>query len=71
MTPKEKAEELLMKMCQAQRVGRTSKDNAKQYALIHVNEILSNNLFKHSDTDADSDHGYYWYVEVKNEINKL
>jgi hypothetical protein len=69
MTPKFKAQELAMKF---DKYGET--DNAKQCALIAVDEILNSN-----PCCEDSDRGgnfqwasneYYWQ-EVKQEINKL
>ena len=59
MTPKEKAEELVNKYLLKTPVG-FHIDDAKECALIAVNEIL----------DAMSEWDYYW-EKVKEEIEKL
>ena len=60
MTPKEKAEELLDKM--TMEIG---KFNAKQCALIAVDEILSMKIVRKDDLTDE-----YWEA-VKQEIQKL
>lgn len=71
MEPKEKAEELVDKFTKYAYCLQTENDelfvselnkNAKQCALIAVDEILNTN-------DIDSEYSYY--LAVKNEINKL
>ena len=67
MTPKEKAQELAMKF---DKYGET--DNAKQCALIAVDEIikaLNDDIYIQGETDIDS-HIEYWQ-EVKQEIQAL
>lgn len=63
MTPKEKAKELFSKMLDEQRYSEDTY-NAKQCALIAVDEIL--NQFIWSPSSGSS----YWQ-EVKQEIEKL
>ena len=66
MTPKEKAKELVDKMWNInERYGSIGFHEAKQCALIAVDEILSNPMFF-------SDYGtVYFWQEVKKEIEKL
>ena len=64
MTPKEKAQELYNKFYNTsshQHHVESRKDNAKQCALIAVDEILKTNPYKARN---------YWH-EVKTEIEKL
>jgi len=68
MTPKEKAEELIMKMS-----FETHAYNAKSCALAAVNEVI--NIVKYYETKRgrlliDNIRLLYW-VEVKTEINNL
>lgn len=63
MTPKEKAIELVDKM-----YGVTDYQ-AKQSALIAVDEIINSNPYEVSKTDMDSTIDYW--AEVKQEIEKL
>jgi len=63
MTPKEKAEELIYRFTFYCREC-DYEDNAKQYALIAVDEILS--IRKLKDIESQN----YWQ-EVKQEIEKL
>jgi hypothetical protein len=62
MTPKEKAKKLAMKF---DKYGET--DNAKQCALIAVDEILNHHSQEQSLYRIDT---YYWQ-QVKKEIEKL
>ena len=66
MTPKEKAKELVDKMWNIdERYGSIGFHEAKQCALIAVDEILSNPMFF-------SDWGtVYFWQSVKKEIEKL
>ena len=64
MTPQEKAQELAMKF---DKLGET--DNAKQCALIAVDEILSIN-YPFSSVENFYCHVNYWN-EVKQELEKL
>lgn len=69
MTAKEKAEQLVIRYYDI--TGPFTE--AKQCALIAVDEILSNNLLYHSLSKNDilnNSHIEYWQ-EVKNEIEKL
>jgi hypothetical protein len=71
MTPKEKAKELYFKMHSQEQI--VSKE-AKQCALIAVDEILNINPFSFYDKrfhlDRIKEYEKYW-VEVKEEIEKL
>jgi hypothetical protein len=72
MTPKEKAEELVLKYLRLQEEGSSNwfhKILAKQCALIAVNEILDVDCFDMSEEHFDN-HIEYWQ-EVKQEIEKL
>ena len=87
MTPKEKAEELVLKYLRLQENGSTNwfhKGLAKQCALIAVDEIILAAPFEPADTDWDEagSSAQYWYpqkledsakwwAEVKQEIEKL
>jgi len=66
MTPKEKAKELVDKMWNIdERYGSIGFHEAKQCALIAVDEILSNPMFF-------SDYGtVYFWQSVKKEIEQL
>jgi len=62
MTPKEKAEELVNELIHYSSTNqKPSLENAKQCALIAVDEILEECILERD---------WYWQ-EVKNEINKL
>lgn len=63
MTPKEKAIDLINKMA-----FEVCKTDAKQCALIAVDEILSEFMF---DDSEYADRRYKYYKEVKQEIEKL
>ena len=66
MTPKEKAEELLDKM--TMEIG---KFNAKQCALIAVDELIRIALWG-GDIDGEiEDDSKEYYIKVKQEIEKL
>jgi hypothetical protein len=71
MIPKEKAEELFNKYCIYLRAGLLyddeAREDAKQCALIAVDEILLNEENKHSVLSKIYD---YW-EEVKQEIEKI
>jgi nitrogenase molybdenum-iron protein alpha/beta subunit len=64
MTPKEKAEELILKFMRLQEPNYNwfHSKLAKQCALIAVEEILGY---------MGADRGYTFWTEVKQEINKL
>ena len=64
MTPKEKAEELVNRFIY-RRTDYVEIDDAKQCALIAVDEILDNNLWFKDEVNNN-----YWQ-EVKIEIEKL
>lgn len=71
MTPKEKAEELLDKMCNANygfiyELDSEGYPTAKQCALIAVDEIL----FAVQDLECEDVNWDFWQ-EVKNEIHEL
>jgi hypothetical protein len=67
-TPKEKAEELVNKMwVYALPNANGSWQNAKQCALIAVDEILSTLYDYHYDSESGA---YEYWQEVKTEINK-
>jgi hypothetical protein len=79
MTPKEKAEELVHKFKKYAYYPKTDNDmlfvnelnnNAKQCALIAVNEILSDykNYLLHENTEYK---GLMYWNKVKSEIEKL
>ena len=74
MTPKEKAEELLKSLLEAEDLFGNypmCHDTAKHCALVCCDEILSNMFLTHyHPDDATHPHVKYWY-EVKKEINKL
>jgi hypothetical protein len=70
MTPKEKAKELANKFLRTYKVSlyppfTKASDEAKQCALIAVDEILDNNLWFNDEINNN-----YWF-EVKQEIEKL
>ena len=67
MTPKEKAKELLIKFLYYVESFsfEQQNENAKQCALISVDEILSMKIVRKDDLTDE-----YW-KEVKNEIEKL
>ena len=80
MTPKEKAEELVREYWICLQVAlpysKKAQDNAKQCALIGVNEILYNNCGSTTDfgVNAEDDELYIdedFWREVKQEIEKL
>jgi hypothetical protein len=70
MTPKEKAKQLFDKICQTIATEKTDYGyytnviQAKQCALIAVDEILNLDI----DTNVLD---YWWWQEVKQEIEKL
>lgn len=72
MTPKEKADRLIVKMMSvnigADRIPKISFEDAKQCALIAVNEIINSHLL--SDKILNIHPVDYWQ-EVKQEIEKL
>lgn len=77
MTPKEKAEELVNKYYQRVADGSEPEDNAKQCALIAVDEILymlENGLYDVNIRGDEYDGGFdmveYW-EQVKQEIENL
>ena len=63
MAPKEKAEELCTKMFNSQHFEPCSWKEAKQCALIAVDEIVKNIIYSFEDNR-------YW-EEVKQEIEKI
>ena len=68
LTPKEKAEELVLKYLRLQEEGSSNwfhKILAKKCALIAVNELI----YSHSQDTTDNQ--FYWWQEVKQEIEKL
>lgn len=65
MNPKEKAKELVYKMRNEIPCHCDDLEQAKQCALIAVDEMLE--LFE----DKCTDHKYYYLVDVKIEIQKL
>jgi len=72
MTPKEKAKQLVENFyCNIDfnECYQGSKTSAKQCALICVAEILNLDLDSSSDSLINNTHDYY--LEVKQEINKL
>jgi len=69
MTPKEKAEELVNKYYQRVADGSAPEDNAKQCALIAVDEILNQDTSIYDKTEAMY-HLEYW-GNVKEEIEAL
>lgn len=77
MTPKEKAKELVDKMWNIDEgYGSIGFHEAKQCALIAVDEILDNNCGSTTDygVDAEDNELYmdeYFWMEVKQEIEKL
>ncbi len=72
MTPKEKAVELFKKMYQVHSVAASdiTKYFAKQCALIAVDELISA-LYKWDDDAQTNREEYYYWQEVKQEIEKL
>ena len=64
VTPKETAKELFNKYYQRVADGSEPEDNAKQCALIAVENVIENVIM------GDSDEIFYW-MEVKQEIKKL
>jgi hypothetical protein len=78
MTPKEKAKELVNKLFEFNQKVKWDSDNnewthdyyqAKQCALIAVNEIINTHLL--SEKDIFGIHPVYYWEEVKQEIEKL
>ena len=79
MTPKEKAQELIKKFTFASIYFADKEDgarkNAKQCAVISVNEILNNNCGSTTDSGVNAENSklymdeYYW-MEVEHELNK-
>lgn len=71
MTPKEKAEELILKYLRIDNNTQEwfNKYIAKQCALIAVDEIMSLNSYLYPIKDLDNKNEYW--QEVKEEINKL
>jgi len=76
-SPKEKAVELMLKFqvyCHGSTIdhGAGQKKSAKSCAIIAVDEILS--IYKKKDGPEGSTYineGKYFWMQVKNEINKL
>ena len=72
-TPKEKAKELVDKYWIYLRAGllydEEAKEDAKQCALIAVDEVLSIDIM--SECDWQIEHLYSYWAEVKKEIEKL
>ena len=75
MTPKEKAEELVIKFMKHsfhQGSLPQCRDHAKQCGLIAVNEILNNNCGSHTDeSNATNNEIYcdeYFWQDVKTEL---
>jgi hypothetical protein len=72
MTPKEKAEKLVLKYLMLQQEGSSNwfhKILAKKCALIAVDELI-NNDFAFETFESNSLNSKYWY-KVQNEIQKL
>ena len=72
MTPKEKAKELYNKFYNTSSHPHhveSRKNNAKQCALIAVDEIIKSNPIKFDEDDNCI--ASYWWKEVKQEIEKL
>jgi hypothetical protein len=72
MTPKEKAIELVHKFCSTTEGLYKSKKNiknAKQCALIAVDEIIASNPITFDEDDNCIEKN--WWKEVKTEIEKL
>ena len=67
MSPKEKAEELYWKYFQLVADGSHPEENAKECALIAVDEIL--NVIHAKDLNYRNVYAYF--LEVKQEIEKL
>ena len=74
MTPKEEALELVDKYSTyvVMWAGgiETSKQNVKQCAIIAVDELISSHN-KYDDNTQSNSEEYYFYSEVKKEIEKL
>jgi hypothetical protein len=77
MTPKEKAEELIDKIYFSRRYDDTENyipqrayEHAKQCALIAVDELISSHN-KWDDYAQTNSEEYYYWQEVKQEIEKL
>jgi hypothetical protein len=69
MNPKEKADEIYNSFYQRVADGGYPEDNAKECALIAVDEIINcDSFFK--TLESVREFTAYWY-EVQNEINKL
>ena len=68
MTPKEKAQELVDRMYGDESDYMTDYQ-AKQCALIAVDEIIEANPIKFDENDNCI--ASYWWIEVKQEIEKL
>ena len=68
MTPKEKAKELIDKMY-GDEVDYMTEEQAKQCALIAVDEIIEANPIAFDEEDNCI--AKQWWQEVKNEIEKL
>lgn len=73
MTPKEKAQELFSKYAMYLRANlrydEEANEDAKVCALIAVDEIIEANPIKFDENDNCI--ASYWWVEVKQEIEKL
>jgi hypothetical protein len=72
MTPKEKAKELYNKFYNTSSHPHhveSRKNNAKQCALIAVDEIIKSNPIKFDEDDNCI--ASYWWKEVKQELEKL
>jgi hypothetical protein len=78
MTPKDKAEELFNKYCIYLRAGllydEEAREDAKQCALIAVDEIMEfmkmDDEYTETSSNVNSKWIYYW-IDVKAEIQKL
>jgi hypothetical protein len=68
MTPKEKAKELIDKMY-GDEVDYMTEEQAKQCALIAVDEIIASNPIAFDEEDNCI--AKQWWQEVKTEIEKL
>jgi hypothetical protein len=75
MTPREKAKELVNKFYQRVADGSAPKDNAKQCALIAVDEMLIVAMKYHNKMTWEQrksiEQGVQYYMQVKQEIQSL
>jgi len=71
MTPKEKANELVVRFMQYVPAEETFElPYSKQCALIAVDEVLNISYFTNEPTEEDELYKNYW-LQVKDEIEKL